>query len=70
LALSFRHQKNALDLSYRGEVSGDLITWSETTILVGVPTDNGDGTDLLTIRDTVPLSTSNRRFIRLSVTEQ
>lgn len=70
LALSFRHQKNALDLSYRVEVSGDLITWSETTILVGMPTNNGDGTDLLTIRDTVPLNTSNRRFIRLSVTEQ
>jgi hypothetical protein len=37
---------------------------------VGAPSDNGDGTDLVTFRDTVPLSTANRRFIRLVVTEQ
>jgi hypothetical protein len=39
-------------------------------MLVGAPSDNGEVTDLVAFRDTVPLSTANRRFIRLVLTEQ
>jgi hypothetical protein len=65
LSLTFRRRKDALDLIYRVLVSGDLVQWVETTILVGAVTDNGDRTETLTIRDTAPVGASRSRFMRL-----
>jgi len=66
-ALSFRRQKNALDLIYTVEVSEDLVNWSPISQVVGTPVDNGDGTETVVIRDDLPHPAGDRRFIRLSV---
>ena len=50
-------------------VSGDLIDWIETTATSGSVTDNGDGTETVTFRDTTPLSGSANRFIKLQVSQ-
>ncbi len=64
LALSFRRQKKALDLTYRAEFSSDLLTWTETAIVVGTPVDNGDGTETVTIRS--PIAPGTKGFMRLA----
>ena len=65
--MTFRRQKNALDLTYLVEVSPDLLTWTAATTLVGAPVDNGDGTENVTIRNSVPVSGQSRSFVRLGV---
>ncbi len=68
LALTFRRQRHAADLSYRVGATGDLADWgAEATIVVGAPQDNGDGTETVTIRDHAPLSAGSRRALRLEV---
>lgn len=65
--LTFRRLKNCLDLTYTPEVGTDLL--SDWAPLVDPPmtvTDNGDGTETVTFRDTTPTS-AQRRFIRLKV---
>ena len=57
-ALTFRRQKNALDLTYTVETSHDLGPWSATAMFVGAPTDNGDGTETVTIRSEAPRANS------------
>jgi hypothetical protein len=66
-AITFRRQKSAIDLAYLVETSDDLQSWSVQTILVGSPSDNGDGTESVTIRDSTSLVASPRRFMRLVV---
>ncbi len=41
-------------MTYQIEASGDLATWADTGILVGV-TDLGDGREQVTCRDTEPM---------------
>ena len=65
--MTFRRQKNALDLTYLVEVSPDLLTWTAATTLVGAPVDNGDGTENVTIRNSVPVSGQSRSFVRVGV---
>jgi hypothetical protein len=68
LALTFRRWKKPLGLTYRVEVSDDLMTWIETAVQIGPAIDNGDGTETVTIRDALPIdSNAPKRFIRLSV---
>ncbi len=66
-ALTFRRRKNALDLTYLVEMSGDLANWTEVSSVVGAPVDNGDGTEMVTVRDNTPASAHSRRFARLGV---
>ena len=66
-AITFRRQKSATDLAYLVETSDDLESWSGQTILVGSPSDNGDGTESVTIRNSTSLVASPRRFMRLVV---
>lgn len=68
LAMTLRRQKNAIDLTYKVQVDDTLQSWTETTAAVGIPTDNADGTETITIRDTVSLTNGKKRFIRLQVT--
>jgi len=67
LSLTFRRRKKALDLTYRAEVSPGLVSWTETSLVVGTPTDNGDGTETVTIRAALPLDLDAQGFIRLVV---
>ncbi len=68
LAMTLRRQTNAIDLSYKVEVDDTLQSWTETTTAVGIPVDNGDGTETITIRDVVSFVNGPKRFIRLQVT--
>jgi hypothetical protein len=68
LALVFRRQKNAPDLAYEVLVTGDFLLKTGATQLVGIPSDNGDGTANVTIRDFQSMSASDRRFIQVRVT--
>lgn len=65
-ALTFTRPQNTLDLTYVVETSNDLIAWAPEAILVGSPVANLDGTETVTFRDTLPI-TSQRRFMRLRV---
>ena len=68
LALTFQRFQKALDLTYHLEVSPDLLTWTESPTLIDLIIDNGDGTETVTIRDSVPIGPLNaQRFIRLVV---
>ncbi len=67
-AMTFRRQTTALDLIYTVEVSGDLKSWDPVTTVVGVPVDNGDGTESVTVRDSLKFVDHQHRFIRLVVT--
>lgn len=69
LTLTYRKRRDAPQLSYTVQVGNDLINWQASTHQVGVPQDNGDGTDSITVRDLQPLGVSIRRFIRLVVAE-
>jgi len=68
LAMTFRRQKNSLDLTYLVEVSSNLSDWTTTNTLTGTPVDNGDGTETVTIRDNVVASHGTPRFGRITVT--
>ena len=67
-ALSFRRQKNVLDLTYVVQVSDDLENWSTISQTVGSPVDNGDGTETVVIRDSLAHPAGQKRFVRLAVT--
>ena len=69
LALTFKRWKSPIDITYVVEVSNDLITWNEVTEVVGTPTDNGDDTETVTIRDNHLPAAIDKRFIRLKVTQ-
>lgn len=68
LSMTLRRQKNAIDLTYEVQVGTTLQGWVETILQVGAVSDNGDGTETITIRDTVSVANGEKRFIRLSVT--
>lgn len=70
LTLSFRRRTPALDLNYVVEADDqlDAPVWESTGILVGTPTAHGDGTETVTFRDTVPVDSAVRRFMRVNVT--
>ncbi|MFT5411192.1 MAG: hypothetical protein ACI9NC_003926, partial [Verrucomicrobiales bacterium] len=67
LTITFDRWKKAIDLIYTVEVSDDLDIWSQVTGVVGIPIDNGDGTETVTITDTVMLGSDRTRFIRVKV---
>ena len=68
LAMTFRRQKSTLDLSYLVEVSSDLSNWTTISTVVGIPVDNGDETETVTIRDNVEARSDTPRFGRITVT--
>lgn len=70
LTLTFKRRTPALDLTYSVQTnSGTLATpdWVSNAVQVGTATNNGDGTETVTYRDTATLSGASRRFMRVQV---
>ena len=68
LALTFRRRIVPGGLSHAVQASGDLADWSEATVLATAPINHGDGTETVTYRDLIPISSAPTRFLRLQVT--
>jgi hypothetical protein len=66
-ALTFRRPKDALDLTWQLESSGDSSTWSPADSVIVSTTGHGDGTETLTLRAALPYSSENRLLLRLAV---
>ena len=67
LALQVRRPIGRTGITYSAEVSGTLGSWS-AAVQDGTPANNGDGTETVFFRDTVPRGTAPR-FIRLKITQ-
>jgi len=68
LTLTYTRPNSTTDITYTVEVSGNLTGWNSGSsyTLASPPTDNGDGTSTVTVRDLTPKG-GNKRFIRLKV---
>jgi hypothetical protein len=69
LALHVRRPVGRLGVSYSAEASDDLLSWTPA-IQAAAPLANGDGTETVVFRDTVPADTAPRRFLRIKVSLQ
>lgn len=67
LSLQVRRPIGLTDVTYRGKLSDDQISWSDAQ--QGATTSNGDGTETVTFLDTDPVSLRAHRFIRLEITQ-
>jgi hypothetical protein len=70
LTLAFRRLKGNTSLLYQVEESTDLRTWFPLSVnanIVGAPIDQGDGTELVTVRATGPVTAGRARYLRLAV---
>jgi len=70
LTLRFRRNLSAQGARFHVDTASELPSWiPDSAVVVGAPVNHGDGTDTVTMRDTVPSNTGvPRRFIRLRVT--
>lgn len=68
LALTVKRPAGRAGITYGGEVSADLVSWSDA-ILTGPATSSGDGAELVVFRDTMPVPQNTQRFIRLRITK-
>lgn len=71
LTLTFtRKSPPPADISYIVESNGGVSTsgWSPAVILPGFPSDNGDGTETITARDSQPVTEDGPRLMRLRIT--
>ncbi|MBX2824359.1 MAG: hypothetical protein KTR33_06490 [Gammaproteobacteria bacterium] len=70
LTITFQRRKADLGLIYTVESTDDLSgSWSGGTVMVGTPTDHGDGTETVTYRDSVSTGPAAvKRFLRVTVT--
>lgn len=60
-AIEFSRKTFALDLSYHVEASSDLVNWEEIAVIPpGTPA-------RITVRDTLPSTDTDRRFMRVRV---
>jgi hypothetical protein len=69
LAISVRRPIGLVGVTYTAIVSGDLKSWT-SGVQQGSPVSNGDGTESVIYRDTVPNSQAGQRYIRLQITHQ
>jgi hypothetical protein len=66
LTLQYRRNLGASGLQYHVDTTGQLGSWTlDGSVPVGVPVNNGDGTETVTRRDTETSSSAGQRFIRL-----
>ena len=70
LTLTFRRLLLAEEVAYIVEISEDLVHWRTAAQLVGNPVLNIDGTQTVTYRDDIPVSSTGYSFLRLSVQRQ
>ena len=69
LTITFRRSPAATDLTYTPQSGGALNVWNGTPVQVGTAITNADGTQTVTFRDSVPITSGTpQRFIRLQVT--
>lgn len=64
LRLTITRNPAATDILYSVEASSDLVTWTTTDVLILQNTST-----TLQVRDTQPMTSANRRFMRLRVTQ-
>jgi hypothetical protein len=69
LAVTFLRRKNALDLTYTIEVSGDLNGWTSVNLQVGAGKSFSAEFEQVTYRDDQPAG-SSPRFIRVRAVKQ
>lgn len=69
LTMTYRRDRLATDVTATVQVSANLQSWaSDASALTEVSrTDQGDGTDLVVVRDNVPATSTTHRFMRLQV---
>jgi hypothetical protein len=67
LTLKFQRPSGRLWILYAVEASGYLTAWA-AAVQLGAPVPNGDGTETLTFRDTMPVVDATHRFLRLKIT--
>lgn len=71
LALTFNRQKSATDIVYEVQATGDLFGFSNATVLWSSASNAyGGGTNAsesVTVQDSVPTGSTNRRFMRLQI---
>jgi hypothetical protein len=69
-AMTIRRRSDYPDLTSTVEASTDLAIWSASgTVELAPPTDNGDGTETVTIRSTLPISGNPGQSLRLKVSQ-
>ena len=70
LTLTFRRRIPALDLSYTVQTQATLDGqgWLATAVEFGLPTSNGDGTENVIYRDSIPVNSATKRFMRVKIT--
>lgn len=69
LAVHYKQVLFNTDITCTVQVSDNLTTWNSGpgfTALVST-VDNGDGTETVTVRDTTPISSATKRFIRVHI---
>src|SRR5690606_27716504 len=66
LTLTFRVPAGIDDVTYAVETAGELDDWQANAVQIGSGSDT-DNTPTATYRDSQPLDSSDRRFMRLSV---
>ena len=71
LTLAFNRQKSATDITYSVKATGDLgSSWTQIWSSSSVPYGGGSNpSQQVTVQDTVPVSESPKRFMRLKVTK-
>jgi hypothetical protein len=68
LHMHFRRSLAAENVQFLGDTSGTLSSWSlGSAVQAGSPVNNGDGTETISLRDTVPTTGAENRFIRLRI---
>lgn len=71
LGITYTRPKGATDFTFTVEVSTQLNDWNTPAapfVVVSV-TDNNNGTETVTLRDSVPITHQQTRFVRLRITE-
>ncbi len=69
LTLTFRRRAGTAEINYIVETTDDLVNgpWLSDATQYGASIDNGDGTETVTYRDTVPLDLAGARFMRVRI---
>lgn len=69
LSLQVRRPTGRTGITYSAEVSSDLTNWS-AAVQEGTASANGDGSETVIFRDTIPRDQAGKRFIRLKINSQ
>jgi hypothetical protein len=70
LTVNYRRRRNLLDVQFTLETTANFDTWTPLTAPSPVITDNGDGTETVTVTGPAPFPAGSRRFLHLRVAIQ